>query len=245
MEYAGSLVTPMEGPIKAALAQRTGLTLEGEGKGSKALANLIRDGVRHPDVFISADRSLVDALAARGLVARSETFGSAELGLGYTDGSRLRTKLDALCAPTCATASARAILEILATPGIRIARTDPKLDPKGERTVRAMQLLDPQHGMQALGEPENPAQIFPEEDLLVRLESGNADVGFVYSTEARARHLHFVPLPGKASLSDEITYTLAILNGAPHPEAARTFAAFVTHGDGRAILEAAGVRYRK
>ncbi|MBV8118105.1 MAG: ABC transporter substrate-binding protein, partial [Candidatus Eremiobacteraeota bacterium] len=41
--YAGSLVTPMEGPIKTSLAT-AGIDFEGEGGGSKMLANLIASG---------------------------------------------------------------------------------------------------------------------------------------------------------------------------------------------------------
>ena len=38
--YAGSLVTPMEGPIKSALADK-GIDVQGQGAGSKQLANFI------------------------------------------------------------------------------------------------------------------------------------------------------------------------------------------------------------
>ena len=94
-----------------------------------------------------------------------------------------------------------------------------------------------------LGDDENPAQIFPEQDLLARVDTGQADVGFFYRTEAVARGYQFIPLPGKAALTDRIAYTLAVLKAAPHPDAARTFAEFILTGKGRAILEKAGVIY--
>ncbi|MDP9025800.1 MAG: extracellular solute-binding protein, partial [Candidatus Eremiobacteraeota bacterium] len=58
------------------------------------------------------------------------------------------------------------------------------------------------------------------------------------------RKLPAIALPGRAALSDEITYTLAIMKSAPHPEAAQRFADFILKGDGRAILESAGIHYR-
>ncbi len=237
--YAGSLVTPMEGPVAAALSEKEQLEFLGEGRGSKALANFIRDGLRKPDVFISADESLVQDLRRRGLVASSTTFGSASMVLGYSTSSRYASVFEDVRNGKVS------LLDALRTPGLRVARTDPQLDPKGARTIKAMHMLaDPATVAAILGPDENPAQIVPEESLLVRLETGEADVGFLYSTESAARHIPAIALPGKASLSDEITYTLAIMKGAPHPEAAARFAEFILRGEGRPILESAGIRYR-
>lgn len=236
--YAGSLVTPMEGPIAKALLDGQGITFSGESGGSDKLANFIRDGLRSPDIFISADKKLVDSLAARGLVASSITFGSGTMVLGYSPASSKRSLFDAVAAGKAS------LLTALETPGLKIARTDPLLDPKGRRTITAMNYLtDPATAAKILGPDENPAQIYPEESLLARLETGEADVGFLYSTEAIARHIPSIPLPGKASLSGEITYTLAVMKSAPHPQAAQAFADFILHGNGRTILQSAGVTY--
>lgn len=237
--YAGSLVTPMEGPIAAALAKETNLEFSGEGRGSKALATFIIGGLRHPDDFISADSSIVDDLTKRGLIESSVTFGSASMVLGYSPRSPHRALFEAVAAGKVS------LIDALRTPGLRIVRTDPQLDPKGARTLKAMHLLADDATVAAvLGADDNPAQIVPEETLLVRLETGEADVGFLYSTESTARKIPAVELPGKAALSDEITYTLAIMKGAPHPVAARTFADFILTGSGRKILEDAGIHYR-
>lgn len=236
--YAGSLVTPMEGPVAAALLREDGLQFSGEGRGSKALANFIRDGLRRPDVFISADRSLVDDLAKRGLIASSVTFGSASMVVGYTERSRYTPLFREVAQ------GKRPLLDALRTPGLRIVRTDPQLDPKGARTIEAMhRLTDAATAAAILGPDDNPDQIVPEENLLVRLETGEADAGFLYSTEAIARKIPAIPLPGRSSLSDEITFTIAVMNNAPHPEAARRFTEFLLKGDGRAILERAGIHY--
>ncbi|HET9028798.1 MAG TPA: substrate-binding domain-containing protein [Candidatus Aquilonibacter sp.] len=225
--YAGSLVTPMEGPLATAAAA-DGLRLSGEPRGSTALAHLIEAHLRSPDVFISADRRLVDELATKGFVARSRTFASATLVLGYSPQSRFKALFEQAARGKI---SIKALLE---TPGLRIARTDPALDPKGARTIQALKLL---------GLPQTLGAIYPEEDLLVRLETGEADVAFLYSTESIARNIPSIALPGKASLSGEITYTLAILKAAAHPNAAARFATFIFSGPGRPILERAGLTY--
>jgi ABC-type molybdate transport system substrate-binding protein len=44
-------------------------------------------------------------------------------------------------------------------------------------------------------------------------------------------------------MTDRITYTLAVMKAAAHPDAARTFADFILTGEGRKILETAGLSY--
>src|ERR1700729_1824754 len=233
--YAGSLVTPMEGPIKAALAKQ-GMDFQGQGGGSKMLANLISAGAKKPDVFVSVNPALVTGLGSK--VARATTFASTSLGIGWSDSSKYAALFSGVAS------GKTTIVAALSTPGLSIGRTDPKLDPKGVYTVEAVTLLAGAAAEQRiLGAPENDAQIFPEEDLLARIDTGQADVGFFYRTEAVARGLHFVPLPGKAAMSDEITYTIAVMRDAPHASQASAFEQFILTGAGKAILQKAGIEY--
>lgn len=236
--YAGSLVATMEGPLKTQLRERTGLVLAGEAKGSRALANLISAGLRTPDVFISTERSLVIKLQKQHLVRSYVDFGSAYMVVAYSEKSPHGALFES------AAAGKASILDVLANPDVRVGRTDPQLDPKGARTIRVLQLLgahfhDPEKARAILAK----AETFPEEDLAVRVESGEVDAGFFYSTEIPGRSLRAVELPDDANLSNDIAYTLAVMQNAPHPRSAQTFAAFVLDGPGKAILERAGVRY--
>ena len=227
----------MEGPIKAALRQR-GIAMLGEPGGSKQLANLIVAGAADPDVFVSVDPALIVKLGSR--VKSSVTFAGTSLGIAWSAGSRYAALFDRVAAGRTPLSSA------LETPGLRIGRTDPKLDPKGAYTVQAVTIWLGRGGERSLlGDDENPSQIFPEEVLLARIETGEADVGFFYRTEAIARGYRFVPLPGRAALTDRITYTLAVMQNAPHARAAQAFAAFLLTGPGRTILERAGLQYYK
>ena len=233
--YAGSLVTAMEGPVKNALLQAH-LVFEGQPGGSKALAHLIVAGVRTPDVFISVDPRIVASLGAR--VASATTFAGTSLGIAWAPTSKYAALFNAVADGTTP------LQRALETPGLRIGRTDPQLDPKGAYTLQAVTMwLGSAEERQILGDDQNPAQIFPEEDLLARVDTGQADVGFFYRTEAIARGYRFLPLPGKAALTDRITYTLAVMRAAPHPQEAKAFAQFILTGPGRAILERAGLTY--
>lgn len=52
--YAGSLVKTFEKDFGPAFQTKTGYTYTGEGRGSLQIANMILDGQRRPDVFVSA-----------------------------------------------------------------------------------------------------------------------------------------------------------------------------------------------
>lgn len=231
--YAASLVRTMEGPVAVSLRRQTGLQFSGEAKGSRALAHLIAAGLRTPDVFISADPALMN-----GICDTYTIFGSARMVVAYSAHSPHRALFEDVAR------GKRSILSVLAQQGVRLGRTDPQLDPKGARTIRAVTLLgrhfrDPRAAQAVLAN----AAVFPEEDLAVRVESGELDAGFFYSTEIPGRGLIPLELPPDSNLSTQIAYAAGEVRGAKHPAAARAFLAFLLHGEGRAILEAAGVRY--
>jgi molybdate/tungstate transport system substrate-binding protein len=238
--YAGSLVRTMEGPIASALRERTGLRFSGEARGSTALAHLITAGLRTPDVFVSADPRLLAELmhGPQPYVSGYAVFGSARMVLAYSDRSPQRALFDRV------RAGRAPLLAILTDPSLRLARTDPRLDPKGARTIRVVQLLAqyyrrPQLARQLLAR----SQAFPEEDLAVRVETGEADAGFFYSTELTGRGLISIELPAGTNLDGRIAYAIARLVASPHPAAAREFVDFMLYGGGKPILEASGLQY--
>lgn len=221
--YAASLTQTMEGPLGRSFQKDEGYGFAGEGKGSRALANLIRAGLRSPDIFISADKSLYPGL---------RVFGRSQLVVAYAPGSRFAARLAAVAA------GKQSLASVLHTPDLRLARTDPKLDPKGEKTLAALK---------ALGVPPGgDSQVFPEQDLLARVETGQADCGFFYTTETRVPGLRVVALPDGIGSRPGIAvlYAIEVLPNAPHPSAAKAFLGYVLTGNGRRILEHAGITYR-
>lgn len=236
--YAGSLVRVMEGPVATSLRETTGLQFTGEGKGSNALAHLITAGLRSPDVFISADPKLLDPLVRNRTIAGYRVFGSARMVLAYSPNSMHRAVFDQL------RRGQRALLTTLVLPDMRIGRTDPRLDPKGARTLTVLRLLGRRFdASQTAQRVANQSGVFPEEDLAVRVETGEEDAGFFYSTEVTGRDLEVIELPQGTNLDGRITYALAILRDAAHPAAAKTFANFILRGPGRGLLAKAGVKY--
>jgi molybdate/tungstate transport system substrate-binding protein len=238
--YAGSLVRVMQGPFAASLQKHTGLHFAGEAKGSKALAHLIMAGLRTPDVFVSADAALMDALmkADRPFISGYTIFGSARMVLAYSTRSAHRQLFEQ------AQHGRRSLLDVLADRRVSVGRTDPALDPKGERTVRVLNLLGKYfHRPRQVSAILMKSATYPEEDLAVRVESGELDAGFFYSTEVSGRNLSVVELPLSANLSNDITYALAVLRHAQHAAAAKTCVDFLLKGAGKTIVEQAGVKY--
>ncbi len=120
----------MEKDLGPAFARATGYPYRGEGKGSVALANMIKDKLRTPDVFISADPKVNDLLAGPengNLVRWYAVILGNEMVLAYNPTSRFAGRLEQ------AKAGKLPLYEILELKGFRLGRTDPGLDPKGYR----------------------------------------------------------------------------------------------------------------
>jgi molybdate/tungstate transport system substrate-binding protein len=134
--------------------------------------------------------------------------------------------------------------QVLMDPGIRIGRTDPKLDPKGALTLQLMQKAEtfyksPGLSQRILGAPDNPAQVLPEETLVGRLQSGQLDVGFFYSTETADSKTPAINLP--AEIAPKAVYTVTILRDSPNATGADQFVSFLLGDRGREVLKEHGL----
>jgi molybdate/tungstate transport system substrate-binding protein len=234
--YAGSLVNLMERSVGPAFEKETGLRFQGYAAGSNLIANQIKGKLRRGDVFISASPAVNPGLmgAANGdHVSWYVTFAESPLMIGYNPQSRFAADF-----------KKKRWDEVLQEPGIRIGRTDPKLDPKGAYTVQMMTKAaalykQPDLVEKTLGDPENPAQVLPEETLVGRLQSGQLDAGFFYSTETS--DLKIPALRPAPELQAKASYTLTILNDAPNQAGAARFVDFLLSASGRALLKQHGV----
>lgn len=234
--YAGSLVNLMERGLGPAFDKTGGGHFQGFAGGSNGLANQIKGRLRHGDVFVSANPAVnADLMGAAngGWVAWYLTFAQSPLVIGYNPGSVVAADL-----------RSQPWYQALQTPGIRIGRTDPKLDPKGKLTVQLLDkaaetLKQPDLPRKVLGAADNPAQVFPEEDLVGRLQSGQLDVGFFYSTETADLHIPAITFPADVTLSAH--YTATVLHDAANPEGAAHFVAFILGEQGQSIMRQHGL----
>ncbi|WP_347556797.1 extracellular solute-binding protein [Robbsia sp. KACC 23696] len=234
--YAGSLVNLMEHSVGPAFTKETGIAFEGYAGGSNKVANEIKGKLRRGDIFISASPKVNDTLmgeANGNWVTWYASFAESPLVIGYNPKSKFAKDL-----------KTKRWDEVLAMPGIRIGRTDPKLDPKGRFTVNFVEHAATVYGKpdllkQTLGSEENPAQVLPEETLVGRLQSGQLDAGFFYSTETSDLKIPAITLP--AALKEKAQYTLTILNNAPNAEGAQRFVSWLLSPAGQALLKEHGI----
>ncbi len=234
--YAGSLVNLMEHGLGPAFTKASGENFRGFGGGSNGLANQIKGKLRHADVFISANPKVNDTLmgAENGdWVSWYINFAQSPVVIGYNPSSRFAADL-----------KTKPWYEVLREPGIRIGRTDAKLDPKGALTVQLMAKAEqvykqPGLAQAVLGAPDNPAQVQPEESLVGRLQSGQIDVGFFYSTETADLKIASIALPPEVALSAH--YTVTVVRDAADPAGAAKFIDFLLSPAGLAVLHEHGL----
>lgn len=263
--YAGSLVNLMEHKLGPAFDRATGYTFQGRGAGSTALANQIKSKLIEPDVFISASAASYKPLegAANGNIVRWHiTFATTSMVIGYSPRSPYAARFQA------AASGSVPWYQALETPGLRLGRTDPKLDPKGVNTLYTLQLAEQYYrlpGLEAklIGAAENSAQIFPEEELVARLTAGQLDAGFFYANEVKDAGLPLITLPAQINLGDPtlasayaqasyttsagvtqhgapITFSVTIPATARNQAGAQAFVAYLLGAQGRATFAADG-----
>jgi|SRR5271165_2448851 len=265
--YAGSLGNLMEMDVGPSFARATGSKYLGEAKGSVLSANLIKEKLRTPDVFISADSKVNQLLMGNengNLVRWYATVFGNELVLGYNPYSRFAAELKQV-----GTDDTR-LYDILQEKGFRLGRGDPDLEPKGYRTLFLFDLAEkhyqkPGLAQKILNNSDHPTLIFPEEQLVARLEAGQLDAGIFYRNEVVEHSLPFIKFPRELNLSDPdldpnygaatyvspkgtkyvgsaIVYSITIPEISQNREGAIALVSFILSDEGRKILQKHALR---
>jgi len=271
--YAASLINTFEQTLGPSFEKKTGYIYVGEARGSIQIANMIIDGQRRPDIFVSAGTIPIMKLfnqqqQQRPFAQWLVNFASAEVVIAYSPTGRYHIDL------AKAKSGQISWYQVLSQPGFKFGRTDPELDPKGYYMVIAAKLANLYYNDQnlkqrILGQDRNPKQIFPEETLTTTLETGQLDAIAAYKHEAIAKGLPYITLPSQINLGDpnhsdfykKASYTLTtgkIVYGEPIyfsvtiPEAtvnnlngAASFVTFLLSSDGKQILQNQGLNYIK
>ncbi len=201
--YAGSLLKTFESSIGPSFQNHTGYTYVGEGKGSIQVANLIIDGFRKPDIFVSAGKIPIMKMMENNppLANWLIKFASAEMVIAYSPNSHFFTDLEK------ARTGVIPWYKVISENDFKFGRTDPEIDPKGYNMVIAANLSNIYYNdstikQRILGDDRNPKQIYPEETLNTILESGQADAIAAYKHEAVSRGLLYITLPPQVNLGN-------------------------------------------
>jgi molybdate/tungstate transport system substrate-binding protein len=233
--YAGSLVNQMKHGVGPAFDKATGDEFQGYAGGSFMLADQIKGKLRQGDVLISASPKVNDRLmgAANGEASWYITFAQSPLVIGYNATSKFAAEF-----------KTKPWYQVLQEPGIRIGRTNPQFDPKGESTLTLLKRAETFYHSPGLSEKiigVNGAQVLPiAEDLEVALlQKGVLDVGFFYSTETADAKIPALSFP--PAITPKAIYTITVPHSARNLEGAGEFVAFLLGSDGQDLLKEHGL----
>jgi molybdate transport system substrate-binding protein len=188
--------------------------------GSGALARQIEEGAP-VDVFLSAAPQPMDRLASHGLI------------LNGTRRDLLRNEI-VLIAPQGSTTPQT--FDDLAGPQVKvIALGDPASVPAGDYGKQVLAAL-------GLWQRVRPKLVLAKDvrQVLSYVETGNAEAGIVYATDARQSGKVRVAAAAPESSHAPVVYPVAVLKAARDPAAARSFAAFLSGPAARAIFAGQG-----
>jgi molybdate/tungstate transport system substrate-binding protein len=229
--YAGSLVNLMTKQIGPAFQKASGYSVTGESAGSTALVTDIKGKVYKGDVFVSASPTATKTLmgASNGnWVTYYVSFASSNVVLGYNPNSKFASQI-----------KSEPWYKAITTPGLKLGFTDPATDPKGKLVAEALTDTAKSKNLPALTTIENnKSDVYPEETLVARLQSGQLDAAFFYTAEAVPAKIATVPLAGETDL--KATYTISTLKGAPNEAGAEAFVAYMLGSDSQAVLKQDG-----
>lgn len=208
--------------IKAAFeAEHPGLRVDLNLGSSGALGQQIQRGAP-VDVFLSASEEPMQALVELGLVAPGDVrvFATGRLVLV---GGRY-------------TPATLAYWEDLSHAGIRrVALGNPEHVPAGQYGQAVLESL-------GLWEQIRDKLVFGEDvrQVLAYVESGGADAGLVYSTDAAAAPRVRIIAHAPAGTHPPIRYLGAVVGGSKARAEARAFMEFMLSAEGRAVLREHG-----
>ena len=190
--------------------------------GSQNLRTQLEQGAQ-ADVFASANRKEMDAVAAAGLVApgAARTFVTNQLVVVLPAGNPGGVHT----------------LQDLARPGLKLVLADEAV-PAGRYAREVLDRLNASYG--ASFRDDVLANVVSNEDnvkqVLAKVQLGEADAGIVYASDAlAASELLTIAIPAQANVVAE--YPIAALAGAPSPALAAEFVDFVLSPEGQSILK--------
>ena len=214
--FAAASLSEALSTIGAARAQATGHVVHFNFAASNTLARQIAAGAP-ADLFISADEAQMDALAGGGLIdpaTRRDLLGNTLVIVTLPDGPVIEKVAD------------------LTQAAVRhLSLGDPAAVPAGVYARRYLVKLGLWDGL----EPK----VVPAQNVraaLAVVESGNAEAGMVYKTDAVGSTKVKIAVEIPAAEGPPIIYPVAVVAGSRHAAAAKEFLAYLSGREARAVF---------
>jgi len=224
--FAAASLTDSLKAIAAAYEKQSGDKVVFNFGASSFLARQIEEGAP-ADIFFSADEAKMDGLEKKGLIIKdtrvSRLSNSLVIVVATDHGAPITSPKD------------------LATDKLkRLALAEPRTVPAG---IYAKEYLQSQKLWPAV-----EARVVPTENVraaLAAVESGNAEAGIVYKTDASISKKVKVAYEVPGSDSPRISYPMAALRDAKDVKSARRFLDYLNSPNARTVFEQFGFIVRK
>lgn len=174
------------------------------------------------DVFASADEKNMDILAGEKLIDNSTRKDFAQNSL-------------VLIVPANSDLNITGIEDLTSPKVERIAIGNPDTAPVGKYTTQALT----EAGI--WDQIENKTVLADDvKQVLVYVERGEVDAGFVYMTDAKTADPGTIKIVANVTVSTPISYPIAVVSASENKEEAQSFLNYVTGEEGQEILEEYG-----
>ncbi|MDQ1275584.1 MAG: molybdate transport system substrate-binding protein [Euryarchaeota archaeon] len=210
--------TDMESQFEA---ENPGVDVNFNFAGSGNLRTQIEGGAP-VDVFASADEKNMDILAGEELIDNSTRKDFAQNSL-------------VLIVPANSDLNITGIEDLTSPEVGRIAIGNPDTAPVGKYTTQTLT----EAGI--WDQLENKTVLADDvKQVLVYVERGEVDAGFVYMTDAKTADPETIKIVTNVTVSTPISYPIAVVSVSENKEEAQSFLNYVTGEEGQEILEEYG-----
>ena len=201
---AGSLQLLMDRYLGPSFSRSTGYQYQGQAAGSLGLAQEILAGELHPNVFVPVGQVPMTLLEPR-FTSWAVRFAASPLVVAYYPRGPHAAELKKIADGKL---PIRDLFALMATPGFRLGRTDPAVDPQGQAFEMMVRLAEKDlqvssaTGAADLGGSDGASQIFSETSLEPTLQAGQLDAASAYLPQAVQLHLPYIGLPPSINFAD-------------------------------------------
>jgi molybdate/tungstate transport system substrate-binding protein len=205
---ASSLSYLSEKVISPSFTKAEGYKYTGTYNASGDLESDIASGEISPNVFESVGGDNITPLEPKFTKWYVQYAGNSMV-LAYNPNSKYASQFKAFADGSKPLSGLFTLLE---TPGLKLGRTDPNIDPQGRDFIYMLELAQSYYhlpsntvskilGTSDFGTATSP-QIFAESSLDATLQSGQLDASSAFLTQAIELHLDYIPLPSAINLGD-------------------------------------------
>ena len=206
--YASSLEYLNASVVDPAFKAAEGYSFTGRAGASGDLETDIASGEISPNVFESVGGDNITPLEPK-YTNWYIPYAGTSMVIAYNPKSKYASQFKAYADGSKPLSGLFTLLE---TPGLKLGRTDPNIDPQGRDFIYMLELAQAYYHLPSdtvtkiLGGPlasAKSSEIYAEASLPSTLQSGQLDASSAFITQAIELHLDYIPLPTAINLSSQ------------------------------------------